>query len=77
MMGCSRLLEIQLGTTGLYHGDRYDTRFVSGFSFVYLLEVFNDLLAPHHVFKFIFRWCFPQWRLATVGNNNRGCMVLL
>jgi len=32
-MDCSLLLEIQLGTTGLYHGDRYDTRFVSGFSF--------------------------------------------
>ena len=39
-MGCSRLLEIQRGTTGLYHGDGYDTRFVSGCSFVYLLEAF-------------------------------------
>ena len=29
--GLFRLLEIQRGTTGLYHGGRYDTRFVSGF----------------------------------------------
>jgi len=41
-MDCSRLLEIQLGMTGLYHSDRYDMRFVSGFSFVYLLEAFNQ-----------------------------------
>jgi len=34
-MDCFRLLEIQRGTTGLYHGGRYDTRFVSGFRFVY------------------------------------------
>jgi hypothetical protein len=46
-MGCSRLPEIQRGTTGLYHGDSYDTRFVSGFSFVYLLEAFNNLLREH------------------------------
>jgi len=32
------------------------------FSFVYLLEAFNRLLASHHVFKFIFPWCFPQWQ---------------
>jgi len=31
--GLFRLLEIRRGTTGLYHGDRYDTCFVSGFSF--------------------------------------------
>ena len=46
-MDCSRLLEIQRGTTGLYHGDRYDTRFVSRFSFVCLLETFNHLLRGH------------------------------
>jgi len=39
-MDCSRLLEIQLGMTGLYHGDRYDTRFV------YLPEAFNHLWHP-------------------------------
>lgn len=46
-MGCSRPPEIQRGTTGLYHGDGYDTRFVSGFSFVYLLGAFNNLLREH------------------------------
>ena len=46
-MACSRPPEIQRGTTGLYHGDGYDTRFVSGFSFVYLLEAFNNLLREH------------------------------
>ena len=32
------------------------------FRFVYLLEAFNHLLAPHHVFKFISPCCFPQWQ---------------
>ncbi len=43
-MDCSRLLEIQRGTTGLYHGDRYGTRtsaLYQNLRFVYLLETFN------------------------------------
>lgn len=45
-MDCSRLLEIQRGTTGLYHGDRYGTRtsaLYQDFRFVYLLETFHHL----------------------------------